>query len=212
MGASSSRNEYEKEKEKKEEIPFLDQIAVDRLCREAYTAGAEDAAIHYQGVLESQWQLDVAVGAGGCAATLLLSYMYFSAQMAEREVRANQLINVEKSMVQQLQQESNEMQTRMANLVEANRQQQIRLTRYETLLRRTRQHQAKLRRTVTQLRQRGAHLTGEMNNMRESITKLNHHMTMARYTSSGSVVVALVGCLVAMVSIRSGESRKELSL
>ncbi|KAH9593360.1 hypothetical protein LSM04_001597 [Trypanosoma melophagium] len=210
MGTSTSRHEHEREN--KENAPFLDQTVVDRLCKEAYSAGAEDAAIHYQGVLESQWRLDLAVGAGSCAATLLLSYMYFSTQMAESELRAAQRISLEKSIVQQLQEESNEMQTRMVSIVERNKQQQRRLTRYETLLRRTQHQQAKLRRTVAQLRHRGAILTGEVNTMRESITQLNRHITIARYSSSGSVVVALLGCLVVITSMRGGEGQKELSV
>ncbi|KAF8295776.1 hypothetical protein TcBrA4_0069610 [Trypanosoma cruzi] len=100
--------------------PYFDRTAVDRLCKEAYAAGAGDASAHYQAVLESQWRMDTAAGLGGCAITLLLSYMYFGARMAQSDAQASRLVEAERSHVMRMQQESDALQTQLGKLEKDN--------------------------------------------------------------------------------------------
>ncbi|KEG07938.1 hypothetical protein DQ04_08431050, partial [Trypanosoma grayi] len=157
-----------------EEAPQFDPAAAEKLCKEAYAAGAFDASMHYQALLDSQWRFDAAATAGGCAATLLLSYMYFSTRMAQ----AVQHLEAERALVARLQHESGEMSAQWDRLVEANTRQLDLLQRHEAALRTARRRQAELRHVVAKLRRRGKCLACEVNALKSSIAQLRQHVTV----------------------------------
>ncbi|KAF8285924.1 hypothetical protein TcYC6_0032030 [Trypanosoma cruzi] len=173
--------------------PYFDRTAVDRLCKEAYAAGAGDASAHYQAVLESQWRMDTAAGLGGCAITLLLSYMYFGARMAQSDAQASRLVEAERSHLMRMQQESDALQTQLGKLEKDNARLWKVVCRSAATMRRMSRRQSILLHSLIRLRHRSASLESEVEILKNFLVQLNQRVLVMQ--CGGSVAL---GCLAAV--------------
>ncbi|EKF29903.1 hypothetical protein MOQ_006296 [Trypanosoma cruzi marinkellei] len=186
--------------------PHFDRTTVDRLCKEAYAAGAGDASAHYQAVLESQWRMDAAAGLGGCAITLLLSYMYFGARMALSDAQASRLVEAERSHVVRLQQESDALQTQLGKLAEDNARLRRVVCRSAATMRRMSRRQTRLIHSLMRLRHRSASLAGEVEGLKNFLVQLNQRVVVMQCGGSVALGCLAAVCISAFVTSRWGSA------
>lgn len=98
MGSQSSRPPSEVDRTHAV-APALAPAAVERLCQEAYAAGAEDAGIHYMQLVDSTRRQDLAVGALACLATLWLTMTYGTTRVAREKAFAEEHLEAQKELL-----------------------------------------------------------------------------------------------------------------
>ncbi|KAF8297825.1 hypothetical protein TcBrA4_0065790 [Trypanosoma cruzi] len=130
----------------------------------------------------------------GCAITLLLSYMYFGARMAQSDAQASRLVEAERSHVMRMQQESDALQMQLGKLEKGNARLWRVVCRSAATVRRMSRRQSRLLHSLMRLRHRSASLASEVESLKNFLAQLNQRVLVMQ--CGGSVALGcLAGCM-----------------